>query len=254
MNVEQLAAQIYDQTVADWPGEMDYYRHLASRSKDILEIACGTGRVSLRLAADHRRVVGLDLSPQMIERARSKSPSGTSIDWLVADMRQFDLGRTFGLAIIPGHSFQFMLTIADQLSCLRSIREHMEPRGRLVVHVNKDDLKWLGALPTDQHGSFERPSEVRLPDGRAFRVAKRWSYDAPTQTASVSTRYDQLDDTGATIESAIRGPVRLHCFFRYEMELLLQRAGFEVASLFGDFARGELAPTSAEMIWETSRS
>jgi hypothetical protein len=43
-----------------------------------------------------------------------------------------------------------------------------------------------------------------------------------------------------------------HCFFRYEIEHLLRRAGFQVEALFGDFYRGELTDTSSEMIWLAS--
>ena len=131
MDAERIAAEIYDQTVPGWPGEMDFYREAARSGSSILEVACGTGRVALALAADGREVIGFDLSPHMIEIARGKSKGLANIRWAVTDMKSFDLGRTFDLVISPGHSFQFMLTIADQLACLRSIHRHLDPRERL---------------------------------------------------------------------------------------------------------------------------
>lgn len=249
MDTDKIAAEIYDRTVSDWPDEMKFYESMASPASSVLEIACGTGRVCLRLAEANRHIFGLDASPHMIEIARTKGRSVASAEFGLADMRSFQLGRTFDLVIVPGHSFQFMLGIEDQISCLHAIRAHLAPGARLAVHVDHQDLAWLGGLPTDALGALDAPSDVQLPDGRRFRIAKRWSYQRATQTASVLTRFQQLDAEGSVIDSATRRPVQLHCFFRNEMELLWQRAGFEVQALYGDFSRTELGNASSEMVW-----
>ena len=173
-------------------------------------------------------------------------------DQTVADMTSFDLGRTFDLVVIPGHSFQFMLTIRAQLACLASIRRHLSDNGKMIVHIDHQDAAWLSGLPIEPEGAFGEPSEVRLADGRAFRIRKRWSYDRATQTAALLTRIEQTDSTGAVVDSAARGPVHMHCFFRYEMEHLLERAGFELQALYGDFSRGALTHESTEMVWVAS--
>lgn len=249
MDAEQIAAEIYDHTVGDWAAEILCYQELALKARTILEVACGTGRVGLRLAAPHRELLGIDISPHMIAIAKAKSRDVPNVDWRVADMRTLQLGRTFDLVIVPGHSFQFMLEIADQLACLRAIREHLAPGGRLVLHVEHQDLAWLGGLPAYSEGILDVPSEVRLQDGRAFRIAKRWSYNRATQTACVVTAYEEVGAGGAIIDRVQRGPVQLHCFFRYEMELLWQRAGLEVDALYGDFMKSDLGNQSTEMLW-----
>lgn len=254
LNPDQFAAEIYDQTVTDWPGgEMDFYREAAKGAKSVLEVACGTGRIGLRLAKEGWSVAGFDLSPHMIEIARRKAEGIRNIDLFVADMTSFDLGKTFDLVIVPGHSFQFMLTIQAQLACLASIRGHLSENGKMIVHIDHQDAAWLGGLPIEPEGAFGEPSEVRLPDGRAFRTMKRWSYDRATQTAALATRIEQTDSTGVVLDSATRGPVRMHCFFRYEVEHLLERAGFALQALYGDFSGGRLTHESSEMIWVASR-
>jgi hypothetical protein len=185
----------------------------------------------------------------MLEIAAAKGTDNPRAQWKLADMRSFALGRRFELVIVPGHSFQFMLRIPDQLECLQTLRQHLAPGGRLVLHVDHQDLHWLGSLPAESAGAMDAPSEVRLPNGRTFRVAKRWSYDRATQTASVVARYQELGELGVVIDSVERGPIRLHCFFRYELELLCQRAGFAVEALYGDFRRSELGAHSTEMVW-----
>lgn len=253
LNPDQMAAELYDKTVTDWPGgELDFYRQEAQGAETILEVACGTGRIGFRLAREGWKVAGFDLSPYMIEIARHKAEGIRNVDLLVADMTSFDLGRKFDLVVIPGHSFQFMLTIPAQLACLASIRRHLADDGKLIVHIDHQDVAWLGGLPTEPEGAFGEPSEVRLEDGRAFRIRKRWSYDRATQTATLVTRIERLDSTGTVIDSTTRGPVRMHCLFRYEVEHLLERAGLQLQALYGDFSRGALTHESTEMIWVAS--
>lgn len=248
MNAERIAAELYDQTVVDWPGELEFYETLAAKARTVLEVACGTGRVGLRLATAGRRVLGFDISPHMIAVAKTKGQQNPDADWQVGDMRDFEFSRRFDLIIVPGHSFQFMLGIPDQLSCLQAIRRHLTPTGSLVVHVDHQDLAWLGSLPEEAQAARVATSDVRLPGGRMFRVARRWSYHRATQTASAVTAFEELGEGGTVLDRAERAPVHLHCFFRYEMELLWRQAGFEMEALYGDFTQSELDDESSEMI------
>ncbi len=251
MNADHLAAELYDYTLQDWPGEIAFYRGLAQSAFNLLEVGCGTGRVTLQLARQGLDVLGLDKSPQMLEIAKRKCAALPNVRWVEADMRSFGFRQMFDLVIIPGHSFQFMLSIADQLSCLRCIHRHLAPSGTLVVHVNNDDLQWLAAVSANLELPPDPPFEVRLSDKRSFHISKQWSYDSATQTASATTRFDEIDIEGSVISSSIRGPVPLHCFFRFELEHLFHRAGFEVEALYGDFSPSGFTNHSPEMIWLT---
>ena len=135
-----LYAELYDASGVGWPGEMDFYRALAAaataRGEGVLEVACGTGRVALRLAQDGARVVGFDRSPAMVRIVSDKGRGVPNARWVEADMRSFALGEAFGLILIPGHAFQSMLTPEDQLACLGCVRRHLAPGGTLVVHLD----------------------------------------------------------------------------------------------------------------------
>jgi ubiquinone/menaquinone biosynthesis C-methylase UbiE len=251
-------AETYDTVVPDWPGEIDFYRALAaeatSKGQAVLEIACGTGRVAIRLARDGADVVGLDLSPAMLAVAREKSRGTSNIRWAEGDMRSFDLRETFGLAIIPGHSFQNILTADDQVATLESIRRHLVPRGLLVVHLDQPETDWLGDLTRDQGGVFEPSDAFIHPEtGRRFRTLQAWSYEPATQTAISHKVWEELGPDGQVVDRLDRGSIRLHVVFRFEMEHLLARAGFTVEAVHGDFYRQELRDDSTEMIWVARR-
>jgi len=254
----EFYAQTYDTCVADWPGEIDFYRELAaqahSNGQAVLEVACGTGRVAIRLARDGVEIVGLDLSAAMLDVAREKS-AGKDLEmrnlrWVQADMRSFDLGETFGLIIIPGHSFQNILTPADQVASLESISRHLTPRGTLVVHLDHQTVSWLGDLTRNQGDIFEAAERFTHPNtGRQIHTSRAWSYEPATQTAVAQTVWEEVDASGEVTDRWESSPLRFHCVFRFEMAHLLARTGFQVEAVYGDFRRGELTDESSEMIW-----
>jgi hypothetical protein len=165
-------------------------------------------------------------------------------------MRTFDLGTHYGLILIPGHAFQFMLTPSDQMACLAAIKRHLLPGGKLVIHIDHQDLGWLWELHKGKGGGYDRTDPVPHPDsGNPVIISRAWSYEPATQTASVRTVWEELDMNGNTIQRWERGPVALHCIFRFEMEHLLSRAGFKVREVYGNFERAPLQNDSSEMIW-----
>ena len=197
--------------------------------------------------------MGLDLSEAMLGVAREKSAGLDHIRWVQDDMRSFDLGETFGLIIIPGHSFQNLLTAADQAACLESIRRHLDTGGTLVVHLDHPERDWLGGLTSDQGGIFEESQRFTHPrTGREVRTLQAWWYEPATQTALSHKVWEELGPDGKVVDRLDRGAIRLHVVYPFEMEHLLARAGFEVAALYGDFLGHRFEDGSSEMVWVAS--
>jgi ubiquinone/menaquinone biosynthesis C-methylase UbiE len=119
----------------DTPFYLALAREAAARGLAVLELACGTGRVTLPIAREGIEVVGLDSAPAMLDVARRKAAAeDLDVTWIEADMRDFDLGRRFGLIIIPYRSFLHLLTDADQAACLAAVYRHLIPGGRFALN------------------------------------------------------------------------------------------------------------------------
>lgn len=254
----EFYAQTYDESVPNWPGEIDFYRGVASEVKQkgetLLELACGTGRVALRLAQDGVNTVGLDLSSNMLEVAREKGKGVSNIRWVQADMCAFELGETFGLVVIPGHAFQNLNTVHEQVGCLQCIYRHLLPGRRLVVHLDHQDFSWLGELVGEKAGVFEPAEQFQQArTGRQIRAFRAWTYEPATQTAVCTTAWEAVAPDGQIVDRWQTEPIRLHCVFRFEMEHLLGRVGFRVEAVYGDFFRQPLNDKSANMIWVACR-
>lgn len=250
----EFYARTYDVSVPDWPGEIDFYRSLASEAREkgesLLEIGCGTGRVAIRLARDGTKTVGLDLSPNMLRVAREKSIDLANIRWVQADMCAFELEESFGLAVIPGHAFQNLNTPRAQVACLKCIHRHLVPGGRLVIHLDHQDFGWLGGLAGAKGGVMEPAEQFLHPlTGQQIQAFRAWSYEPATQTAICRTTWEAAGPDGQVIERWEKDPVRLHCVFRFEMEHLLARTGFSCDAVYGDFFQGPLEDDSSSMIW-----
>ncbi|MBU1050192.1 class I SAM-dependent methyltransferase [Candidatus Bipolaricaulota bacterium] len=254
-------AQLYDVAVPDWPGEIEFYTQLirqipSTRQPSLLEVACGTGRVTLQLARLGVPIVGIDLSDEMLAFARGKSLDVPHVRWILADMRSFELAQTFDLAIVPAYSFQLLLTEDDRQECLSQIARHLNPGARVVLHLEKHPPDWIASLPTDTFTPFEAAGETVHPGtGQRIRVSYAWSHAPDTQSLAVIMRYQVLGRFGqVTASTTDRGPLKMHYTSPHELREQLARAGFKTEAIFGDFFDHPYDSNSEEMIWIARKS
>ena len=153
---EPANAEAYDADMGRAAGAMDdvpFYVELAKETaahgQAVLELGCGTGRVTIPIAQAGVEVVGLDNAPAMLDVARRKAAGAGAggVRWVTADMRSFRLEQRFGLVIIPFRSFLHLLTDADQLACLSRVHEHLLPGGRLALNFFVQTLAARSSKP-----------------------------------------------------------------------------------------------------------
>ena len=249
-------AEVYDFQIGGSPRTADtsFWLALAEESGGpVLEVACGTGRVTLPLARAGCDITGLDISPNMLAVARRKlkqeSPEVQARVRLVAgDMRDFSLGERFGLVFIPFSSFQVLLKREDQRQCLGCCARHLKPGGRLAIGVFNPKLSRLaGGGPVE-----EEPEEFLGPEGGTVRWRAHTDYDLANQTLRSRWRYECASPGGKiTVREHV---LELRYFFRFEMEWMLEACGFEVERLHGNFDRSPFTADSPEMIFVARRS
>ncbi|MBM4420955.1 MAG: class I SAM-dependent methyltransferase [Chloroflexi bacterium] len=137
-------------------GEADFVMRFTPRS--VLDAGCGTGRVGRELARRGVDVVGVDLDPDMLVTARRKAPA---VPWVVADLAELELGRTFDLVIAAGN-VMILLTPDSEAEVVRRIARHLPPGGRLVAGFSRRE-----------HLSPERYDALATEAGLALE--ERWS-------------------------------------------------------------------------------
>src|SRR5215469_18409983 len=124
---------------------LPYYMELAQQaSGDVLELACGTGQLTVPFASAGLPIVGLDLSSPMLNTARERAAAAkVSVEHLLGDMRDFDLGRQFGLIFIARNSLLHLHSTEDILATFAMIRRHLAPKG--YVRVRRIQSKYSDA-------------------------------------------------------------------------------------------------------------
>jgi SAM-dependent methyltransferase len=255
-NLDEFAdAAEYDNLDSSDTG-VAFYQALAQETGGpVLEIACGTGRVTIPIARQGLAVTGVDIVPGMIERARAKS-AGLDATWVVGDARTFSLDERFRLIFLTGNAFQTFLTRADQEALLGRVRAHLAPRGTLAFETRNP--RWRNSADSSE----DRPAgeglfaflETREPEeqppyrdrlGREVRMTLAQRYDHVAQILHWTSERRWIED-GVERTRVSRTAVRFT--WPQELAALLRYNGFAVERQYGDWDRQPLSATSPSII------
>jgi len=229
MNPYQALARFYDLEHVDLTADVIFYLHFARQADGpVLELGCGSGRLLVPLAEAGGELTGVDNSPAMLALARNKL--GDRVKLVEGDMRTFELRERYALAIVSINSFMHLLTTADQLAALSNVARHLKPGGRLIIDLPAGDE--LVHQDADARLTLERQF-VDPATGHQILKQVVSRIDWATQCQELVHIYDELLADG-TVKRAVV-PMTLRHTFRYELALLLDKAGYTLERLYGDY-------------------
>jgi SAM-dependent methyltransferase len=238
-------ADVYDAVVQPGPCE-PHYRALAQQAGGpVLELACGTGRLTLPIARDGYEMVGLDTSPAMLASARRKAVGqGLHVTFVEGDMRDFDLGRRFALVILSCNSLSHLTEPEDLSMALAAIRRHLRPGGLFAFDVVLPDPRDLARC-----GAGPRRLDLGPNPGSAIEAEEEIEYD-PVRQLRIG-RWRIHSGPGGAMDFA---PLVQRQFFPHEIPLLLAASGLELEVRHGDFAGNPLSAWSLNQICVARRT
>lgn len=241
-----IEAKYFDLLYGDRMQEVRFYSGLASGyGKRVLELGVGTAALAIPLASEGHEVTGIDNSPDMLAVAEEKlgrcdQPVKQRLRLANADMRSFDLAeKNFDFAFISFSTFLHLLTHEEELNCLRYIREHLRLRGGLAISVFQPDPKYLSGVLKLHHA-------IKVPESGVELVRyHQESNDYARQLIEASYIY-VINEKGTS--RTIVTNFRLRILLRGELELLLDKAGFDVINVFGSLEKEPHDTTSKTII------
>lgn len=247
-------AVFYDVTSPGVDGDAAFYAResLAARGP-VLELACGTGRITFPVARSGVDIVGLDRSQAMLTIARNKldrEPPEVRqrVTLLEGDMRDFRLDRAFALIMIPYRAFLHLHAVADQRACLARVREHLAGDGKFIFNVFDPLLSVIAAHLGTLGRALKFVERTTHPlTGRPLLIWETRQYDPETQMLENLFFYEELDEQGNMVARTC-SPLTLRYVHRFEMQHLLEAAGFDIQSLHGDFFGGPFRH-GGEQVW-----
>ncbi|HEX7946330.1 MAG TPA: class I SAM-dependent methyltransferase [Phenylobacterium sp.] len=220
-------AEFYDWEFAERDREVPLFRRLAREAAGpVLEVGCGTGRLTLPIAADGVDITGLDLSAPMLARARAKArDAGLRVDWVEGDCRCLAPAPDYALIFSATNAMQHLLDLDAALAFLTAARAALRPGGRLVVDVSNPDVAKLARPPTQRY----RHKTFRTPDGAQVTVDAVSGYRDLDQVLWFHLFYE-IDGVEARTKQ-----VEMRCFFPQELSALCRLAGLRILERLGGY-------------------
>ena len=193
----------------------------------ILELAIGTGRLALPLAARGFRVDGIDISPAMVDRLRGK-PGGDQISVDIGDFADVDVSGRYHLIFVAWNSLFNLLTQEDQVRCFENVAAHLTDTGSFVVEAFTPTF--LYRLDDNQQVTAET---IEVDHVRVGLLR----HDPATQ--SLEQSHVTLSSEGVSLN-----PVVQRYAWPSELDLMAQIAGLRLKQRWADWEKRSFGATS----------
>ena len=239
--------------------EIDYFRRFVEAGQPALDVACGTGRLLIPYLRADLDVDGCDVSADMIERCRAVAErEGLAPTLFVQSMHELAPPRRYRTVFVCG-GFGVGSTRATDAEALVRFRDALEPGGTLVIdHEMPYSDAWLWQRWTkDEREQLPRPwgpegERRRTADGAELTLQSRLvALDPLEQQVRMEIRARRWDGDDVVAEE--EHSIDLCVYFRHELELLLERAGFVDVRVEGGYDGGEPTPDHAFLVFVARR-
>ncbi len=227
------------------------------KAKSVLELGCGTGRITLPLAEEGARsgfsVVGLDSEANMLKQGRDKArrmPAAArkQLKLVHGDMRKWRGREPFDLIVVPCASITHLLDLNDQLDVWRQAFQNLAPGGRFVVETVMPNFSaYADSFSNPPRTLVEIDRDV-TDERRKIRLVRRKTinYVPYEQRAQIRFLYEKYHRK-SLVECYI-DDFESHVYFPRELRLLYLHTGFEIEDVFGDYNLRPLRASSQLML------
>jgi SAM-dependent methyltransferase len=222
-------ADIYDLYV-NTDFDIPFFINETARFKDeILELMCGTGRVSLPLLEAGKKLTCVDYSEKMLEIFREKAHErNLTVNLVRTDVKKMNLGRRFGMILLPFHSLAEILSEKEQLLALKHIAMHLKENGTFILTLQNPVKRIESADGTLRKiGSFNTPAGSLI-------VSCINNFDPADKIVSGFQYYEFYDKTGILTEKR-ELKINFRPLFYIDLLKLLDQSGLQITDIYGDY-------------------
>ncbi|MBO0586918.1 class I SAM-dependent methyltransferase [Sporosarcina sp. E16_8] len=241
-NFEKYAdPEMYDHFYEGYQKDLNVILEWAKLGQPIIELACGTGRLTIPMAKRGFQMVGVDLHEGMLERAKQKAKvQMVSIEFLLQDCTKLNLPVKSSLVFMTGNSFQHFLTNEVQDALLQTVRQHLVKDGVFIFDTRNPLLHELATVD-------EYEQQYSDKNGNQIIELHREEYNSMTQILHYRT--DRQIYRGETLIANEQDGISLRYSFPLEMERVLKNNGFEILQVYGDWDKSGLNVKSISMVY-----
>lgn len=213
-----------------YKGFEEYYISLATQyGKDgIIDIACGTGALTIPLAEAGYDVTATDLSESMVEITKRKvAMKKLSVKTFSGNMIDFVVARKFSLAIIARSGFMHLTTYEEQKKALLNIGKHLVNDGILTFNTFDPDYNIQVKQMHTCENDYTFRTEYVNSEGKSERIYDAIGYNPETQLMSGKWKFETLSSDGS-VESVRIRELKMRQSYPIQIHYLAEKCGYEV--------------------------
>ena len=237
-------ARVYDRLNAEidyvaWGNfvEACFARYLKGKPELLLDLACGTGSMTLELASRGYDMIGVDASSDMLsvayERAADRECEG--VLFLLQDMRSFELYGTVGAVTCCLDSINYLPSAKDVARTFAGVHNYLDPDGLFLFDVNTP-YKFKHIYGDN---AYILEDEFASEEGEVTSVYCGWQNHYDEQSGRCTFDLSLFEETqNGTFERSDETQTE-YCYTKEQLENLLNQTGFEVLGCFGDWDYSE---------------
>ena len=237
---------IYDANIYDGLNtslcDLAFYKKWLPQNSDarILELCCGTGRLTIPIAKAGYNISGVDYTPSMLEQAKRKaSQSGLKINFIEADIRTLNLSEKFDFIFIPFNSINHLYKNEDLFNALKAVGNHLKEKGLFLLDCFNPNIRYI----VEKEQEHQTIAEYTTDDGRTVLIQQSMYYEDATQINRIRWHYF-VNGEFHSIQN-----IDMRLFFPKELDSYLTQAGFNIIHKFGDFNESAFNSSSEKQIY-----
>lgn len=237
---------IYDANIYDGMNtnlnDLPFYKRWLPKNKNarVLELCCGTGRLTIPIAKDGYDITGVDYTASMLEQAQVKAAeAGLEVEFIKADIRNLDLSEQYDLIFIPFNSIHHLYKNEDLFKAFKVVKKHLKAGGLFLLDCFNPNIQYIVEAEKEQ----QEIAAYTTTDGREVLIKQLMQYENKTQINRIAWHY-YINGAFDSIQN-----LDMRLFFPKELDTYLEWNGFNVVHKFGDFEESAFHNHSEKQIF-----
>uniref|UniRef100_UPI00404B7207 class I SAM-dependent methyltransferase n=1 Tax=Flavobacterium sp. TaxID=239 RepID=UPI00404B7207 len=245
-NNYQVGDLVYDANIYDGMNtnldDLEFYKQWMPKTENgkILELCCGTGRLTIPIAQEGYKIAGVDFTKSMLDQAKTKATEADlDIAFIEADIRTLDLPEKFDLIFIPFNSIHHLYQNDDLFMAFEAVKKHLKKDGLFLLDCYNPNIQYI----VEHEKEPTQIAEFTTNDGREIAIKQTMQYENKTQINRIAWHYA----INGIFHSTQNLDMRL--FFPQELDSYLKWNGFKINHKFGNFQQETFHDHSEKQIF-----
>ncbi|MEZ4854697.1 class I SAM-dependent methyltransferase [Flavobacterium sp.] len=210
------------------------------KNAKILELCCGSGRLTIPIAKDGLNLTGVDNSKSMLEQAKIKAKKEkVEINFILADIKKLDLTHSYDLIFIPFNSIHHLYENHELFDAFKVVEKHLKDNGLFIFDCYNPNIQYI----TEAEKKQNKIAEYITTDNRKVIIEQTMKYESKTQINRIEWHYF-INDVFHSIQN-----LDMRMYYPQELDSYLKFSGFTILHKFGNFDEDKFNNNSEKQIF-----